>query len=324
MTEMHEALDPGWMTWRVARRGWYQHSNIINTAYEVCPESVQPCNMKDRDIYWRRYKIQETLYIWQWHLSLLQIRILDLNSSPSCPQLPHCSFLNLISSVKSLPFQRCFSFGKSQMSQGNKSGLQGRWVTWVIWCFPPKKTLHQTWCMSKRVFVIKLPITSCPYAHSCGLLNYPNSFRGETFKLNAKLDAEDSLFYSLSHFECNSHTVHMLTQWHLLPPLTSTVKSPLITHVHSSPLFSLPSYINVVQTVLIILTMAGLFLDRPHTSESLLYHSVLMCAFAALFLMLQPAFGGVYFLDQLRNNEVILKDQIHHWQATLKLHIPDL
>ena len=54
------------------------------------------------------------------------------------------------------------------------------------------------------------------------------------FKLNAKFDA-DSLpyFYLLSHFEC---TVHNLTQWCLPPPLTSTVKLSLFTHVHSSPL----------------------------------------------------------------------------------------
>ena len=40
----------------------------------------------------------------------------------------------------------------------------------------------------------------------------------------------------LSHFECNSHTVHMFTQHRLLPPLTSTVKSSLFMHVHSNPL----------------------------------------------------------------------------------------
>ena len=51
--------------------------------------------------------------------------------------------------------------------------------------------------------------------------------------LNAKFDA-DSLFCSLSRFECAGRTVHMFTQWHLLPPLTSTVKSSLFTHVHSS------------------------------------------------------------------------------------------
>ena len=42
------------------------------------------------------------------------------------------------------------------------------------------------------------------------------------FKLNAKFDA-DSLLCLLSHFECDGHTVHMLTQGHLPPPRTSTV-----------------------------------------------------------------------------------------------------
>ena len=77
------------------------------------------------------------------------------------------------------------------------------------------------------------------------------------FKLNIKLD-EDSLLYLLSHFEYNGHTVHMLTQWHLPPPLTSTVKLSLFTHVHSSPL-SLAGYIDVVQTIIVVLTMVGLF-----------------------------------------------------------------
>ena len=44
------------------------------------------------------------------------------------------------------------------------------------------------------------------------------------FKLNAKVDADLSL-YSFSQFECDAHTVHMLTQWHLLSSLTGTVKS---------------------------------------------------------------------------------------------------
>ena len=80
--------------------------------------------------------------------------------------------------------------------------------------------------------LMKLPITS---SHGCGLLNYMNSFRRGMFKLNAKFYA-DSLLYLLSHFECDGHTVHMLTQGHLLPPLTSTVKSSLFTHEHSGPL----------------------------------------------------------------------------------------
>ena len=69
------------------------------------------------------------------------------------------------------------------------------------------------------------------------LLNYQNYFHRGMFKLNAKSDA-DFLLYWLSHFECNGHTVHMLTQWHLLPPLICTLKSSLFRRGHSSP-FSL-------------------------------------------------------------------------------------
>ena len=72
-------------------------------------------------------------------------------------------------------------------------------------------------------------------AHSCSLLNHPNSFHRGMFKLNVKFDA-DLLVYLLSHFECDGHTVRMLTQWRLPPPLTSTVKLSLFPHVHSSPL----------------------------------------------------------------------------------------
>ena len=46
------------------------------------------------------------------------------------------------------------------------------------------------------------------------LLNHLNSFRGGMFKLIAKSDA-DLLLYSLSHFECDGHAVHTLTQQRL-------------------------------------------------------------------------------------------------------------
>ena len=52
---------------------------------------------------------------------------------------------------------------------------------------------------------------------------------------HARFDA-DLLLYSLSHFECSDHTVHMLTQWCLPPPLISTVKLLLFMPAHSSPL----------------------------------------------------------------------------------------
>ena len=73
-----------------------------------------------------------------------------------------------------------------------------------------------------------------PVAHSCSLLNHLNRFHRGMFKFNTKFDA-DSLLYSLGHFECDSHTVYMLGQWHLPPPLTSTM-TLLFTHARSSPL----------------------------------------------------------------------------------------
>ena len=100
-----------------------------------------------------------------------------------------------------------------------------------------------------------------PVAHSCGLLNHLNSFHRRMFKLNTKSDA-DLLLYCLSHVECDSHTVHMLNgvycpywlvQWsHHCSCMCIPVHSPW-----------LPGYIDISQTVFIMLTMAGHFPDRP-------------------------------------------------------------
>ena len=86
---------------------------------------------------------------------------------------------------------------------------------------------------------------------------------GRMFKLNSKFDA-DSWLYSLSHFECDGYTCSLngvyhpnwLVQW-------SPHCSCLCIPVHSP---WLPGYIHVVQTILVILTMDGHFLGRPHIS----------------------------------------------------------
>ena len=43
----------------------HSEEKIEKLEYEVCPEGIQPCEMNNRDIYLRKYKIQETLYIGQ-------------------------------------------------------------------------------------------------------------------------------------------------------------------------------------------------------------------------------------------------------------------
>ena len=86
------------------------------------------------------------------------------------------------------------------------------------------------------------------------------------FKLSTKFDA-DSLLYSLSHFECDGHVIHMLTQRCQPPLLTSTVKLLLFTHVHSSPLSFAARVHKCHGNVLVILTMAVLFQDRPRIKQ---------------------------------------------------------
>ena len=49
-----------------------------------CPRSIHPYNMKNRNIYWRRYEIQERLYIGQCCLSSPRSRYFGtLQGSPS-------------------------------------------------------------------------------------------------------------------------------------------------------------------------------------------------------------------------------------------------
>ena len=140
------------------------------------------------------------------------------------------SWISFMSEIFSLP-KVILVLGKARSHMVPNLGYRGaespRWFD-----VSPEKlyTRHGVWAgVSSR--------WSCqsPVAHSCGLLNHWNSFHRGMFKLNTKFDA-DPLLYSLNHFECDIHTVHMLTQLHLPPPLTSTVKSSLFTHVHSGPL----------------------------------------------------------------------------------------
>ena len=171
--------------------------------------------------------MQETLYIGQGPLSFLQ----SGHSSPSHHQLPHRIVLNLIDSLKSLLLQRRYYFWEQPEVAGCPIWAVGglSHLGDLIFC--------QKLCMRCDAGVGMLSWWSCqsPVAHSCGLLNHLNSFCGGMFKLNAIFDA-DLLLCLLNRLECNGHTLHMLTQWCLLPPLTSTVKLLLYMHVHSSPL----------------------------------------------------------------------------------------
>ena len=228
---------------------------LIGIMYEVCPEVIQPCNMKNIDIYWRRYKVQETLYLGQWHLSPLPSRYLGTShSSPSCHQLPCHIFLNLIDGLKSLPFQRWF--WKSQKSQGTKAGSSGglSHLGNLMFC--------QKLCMRPDAWVGVLLWWSCqsPFAHSCSLLNLQIVSAEEYSSLMQNLmRVRYSTHPVILNVTATQYICSLIGVYGPRPLLTSTVKSPLFTHACSCPFSLVPGYIDAAQSILVLLTMAGRF-----------------------------------------------------------------
>ena len=149
-------------------------------------------------------KIQETLYIGQWCLSLPQHskHFRTSHSSPVFVERSPYTFNILRCPACCRPSRTCITFSR---------------FSTIFEAFVSHFYLHCTHCITSE-----------------SLLSHLNSFRRGMPKLNAKCDA-DSLLYLLSHFECNSHTVHMLTRRFLPSPPTSTAKSSLFMHAHSSP-----------------------------------------------------------------------------------------
>ena len=140
----------------------YRAFHSMAAGYTRSVQKVSSHAMWKIDIYWGRHKIQETLYKGQWHLNPLQSRHLGTShSSPSRHQLLRGVSLNLIDSLKCLPFQRWFQFGEKPEVTGHQiwavGGLNHRGDLMF-----GQKTLHETWCMSRCMVMMKLPITSCP------------------------------------------------------------------------------------------------------------------------------------------------------------------
>ena len=85
------------------------------------------CSMKNRDIYWRRYKIQETLYIGQWHCSPLQSRHLRTSHSSSNHTSAALSYFPESHQQSEIP---CLSkvilvLGKARSCRGPNLGYSG-------------------------------------------------------------------------------------------------------------------------------------------------------------------------------------------------------
>ena len=201
------------------------------TPYEVCPEVIQLCNMKNRDIYWRRYKIQETLYKGQWYLNPLWSRHTGIsNSSPNCHQLPPQSYIASLSQVI-LVLEKARS---CRVPNGAESpGWYDVSPTNSAW-----DGMQERACCCDEAASHQLPRPAAFWIIW--------SFRRGISKLNVKSDA-DSLLYLLSlilngmaiQYTCSPNGIyssHWLVQWsHHCSQVCIPVHSPWLpgyTDVH--------------------------------------------------------------------------------------------
>ena len=92
--------------------------------YELCPEGIKPCNMENTDVYWRRYKIQETLYIGQRHLSFFQSRHLGTSHSCYCYPVVYFPESHRWSEISSLS-KLILVFGEARSCRAPYLGCRG-------------------------------------------------------------------------------------------------------------------------------------------------------------------------------------------------------
>ena len=214
--------------------------------------------MKNRDIYWTRYKTQETLYLGQWCLSLLQGRHNGTShSSPSCHQLPFRIFQKSHWWSEISPCSKVIVvLGKARRYRVPNLGYRG--LHHLADLMFAQKMVHEKWWMNSLLWWSCWSTVTCSYS----LLSHLNSFHGGMFNLMQNLmqicPCTQSVILNVmaTQYTCSLSGVycpHWLVQW-------SRLCSCMCIPVHSP---GLPAYISDTQTVFIILTMARLFLDRP-------------------------------------------------------------
>ena len=155
------------------------------------------------------------------------------------------------------PYKSDFSFGKSQKSQGAKSGLYVGWVTWMIDILPKLCMRRDAWvgvlwwsCQSPVPTAVAFWIIWTVSAEECSSL-MQNFMQIHCFTCSVILNVmATQCTCSLKGIYCP----HWLVQW-----------SRHCSRMSILVLFPwLPGYSNVMQTIFIILTRVGVFPDRPY------------------------------------------------------------
>ena len=205
--------------------------------------------------------IEETLYIVQWCLSPLQSSYLETShNSPNCHQLPHHIFLNLIDGLKSRPFQRFFFvLGKARSCGAPNLGCSGaespRWFD-VSQKNYAQEVMHELACYCHEAANHQLPIAVVFWIIWIVSPEECSSLKQNRMQIRCSTHSV-ILNVMATQYTCSLNGIyhpHWLVQW-------GCHRSHMCVPIHFP---WLPGYISVTQTVLVILTMAGLFLNRPH------------------------------------------------------------
>ena len=174
------------------------------------------------------------------------------HSSPDCHQLPVVfSWISLM--VWNLfPVKSDFSFGKIQKSQGAKYGMQGAESPgWFA--VSPK---NSAWDVMHEAANHQLPIAVAFWVTQIVSTEECSSLMQNLVQIHY---STRSVILNATATQCTCslngvYRPHWLVPWNCH-----------CSHMHIP---WLPGYITVLQTILIILTMVGLFLDRPHISSA--------------------------------------------------------
>ena len=195
-----------------------------------------------------------------WYLSPLQSRHFGTSyNSPNRHQLPGpFSWISLM--VWNLfPFKDDFSLGKSQKLRGAKSGLWGAESPGWFDVSPKNSAwdmMHEWANCCDEAANHQLPIAVAFWIIPVVRAEECSNFMQNLIQIRC---STHSVIYNVTatQYTCSLNSIyhpHWLAQW-------SHHCSRMHIPVHSP---GLPGYVNVMQTVIVILTMAELFLDRPH------------------------------------------------------------
>ena len=167
-------------------------------------------------------KTQEALYMGKWHLIPLQSRHLGTShSSPIHHQLPCDIFLNLTNGLKSLPFQRWFYFWeKTEVARCQICAVAG--LSHLADLMFLQRTLHSV--LHECMCCDKAASPQLPIAAAFWLMGRVSTEECSGLTQNLMQTHWSSCWVILNVMA--THYIHILTQWHLHPPPTSTVKAP--------------------------------------------------------------------------------------------------